>query len=124
MKLHLQTVGTQFAFTGYGAGFVAVNRERYAQSLIVTADQVWTDWGATTFDALTAEHFERLAALDQEIVLLGSGTRFRFPSPALINIVRSKGLGFEVMDTQAACRTYNILLAEDRKVAAAVLVDQ
>ncbi len=123
MKLHLQSVGTQFTFTGYGIGFVMVNGERHDRSVIVTADQVRTDWGATTFDALTPLHFERLAALDCEIVLLGAGAKFRFPSPALINIVRGAGVGFEVMDTWAACRTYNILLAEDRKVAAAVLID-
>ncbi|MSQ18771.1 MAG: hypothetical protein EXR39_04250 [Betaproteobacteria bacterium] len=123
MKLHLQTAGTQFTFNGYGAGFVLVNGERHQQSVIVTADRVLTDWGATTFDALTGAHFERLAGLGNEIVLLGTGARFRFPSAAFINIVRSAGVGFEVMDTHAACRTYNILLAEDRKVAAAVLID-
>lgn len=123
MKLHLQSVGAQFAFTGYGPGFVMVNGERHGESVIVTPDRVRMDWGATTFDSLTSLHFERLAALECEIVLLGSGARFRFPSPALIDIVRSAGVGFEVMDTQAACRTYNILLAEDRKVAAAVLIE-
>jgi uncharacterized protein len=123
VKLHLQTAGTQFTFNGYGTGFVLVNGERHQQSVIVTADQVHTDWGATTFAALTSTHFERLAALGSEIVLLGTGAQFRFPSAAFIQIVRQAGVGFEVMDTHAACRTYNILLAEDRKVAAAVLIE-
>jgi uncharacterized protein len=124
LKLHLQTAGTQFTFNGYGAGFVLVNGERHEQSVIVTPAQVLTDWGATTFDGLTAAHFTRLAALGSDIVLLGTGARFRFPPAALINIVRGAGVGFEVMDTHAACRTYNILLAEDRKVAAAVLIER
>jgi uncharacterized protein len=123
LKLHLQTAGTQFTFNGYGAGFVLVNGERHESSVIVMPAQVMTDWGATTFEALTTRHFERLAALGSEIVLLGTGAKFRFPPPALINIVRRAGVGFEVMDTRAACRTYNILLAEDRKVAAAVLIE-
>lgn len=123
MKLHLQSVGTQCTFTGYGAGFVMVNGQRYSKSVIVTADAVRTDWDAPSFDALTSAHFERLAALGSEIVLFGSGARCRFPSAALIQFVRGAGVGFEVMDTQAACRTYNILLAEDRKVAAAVLIE-
>src|SRR5439155_16864051 len=74
------------------------------------------------FDELAPEHLAALAALDREIILLGTGARQRFPSPEIMRSLLRSGVGVEVMDVQAACRTYNILLAEDRRVAAALLI--
>jgi len=122
LKLHLATVGTRNTFTGYGAGFVMINGTRHDASLIVLPEALVTDWGATTFESLALPHMERLAQLDAEVVLLGTGARFAMPAIPLMQAVRGRGIGLEVMDTQAACRTYNILLAEDRKVAAAILL--
>lgn len=123
MKLHLQGRSSQNAVTSYGPGFVAINGERYTSSLIVLPDRLITDWGASTFESLAAPHFERLARLGCEVILFGSGTRMRFPPRELKHAVIAANIGFEVMDTQAACRTYNILMGEDRKVAAALLVE-
>ena len=97
-----------------------VNQERHASSLIVTRERV-LPWRATSFAALSEEDFAPLAALGLEIVLLGTGPRLRFPQPALTRPLLEARVGLEVMDLQAACRTYNILVVEERRVAAALL---
>ena len=108
-------------FTGYGAGYVMVNHRRHEQNLVVLRDQLVADWNSGGFDELNAGHFARLAALEPEIVLLGTGERLRFPRPEITRALIEAGIGLEVMDVHAACRTYNFLAAEERKVAAALL---
>ena len=122
MKLHLDPATAKNAITGYGAGYVMVNRQRFERSLVVLPDRILTDWPPNRFDELAPEHLAALAALDREIILLGTGARQRFPSPEIMRSLMRSGVGVEVMDVQAACRTYNILLAEDRRVAAALLI--
>jgi uncharacterized protein len=121
LKLHLTDASGINLFTGYGEGYVMVNHQRHAQSLVVLRDRVLTDWPPSGFDALDAGHFALLAELAPEIVLLGTGERLRFPRPELTRALMEKRIGLEVMDIQAACRTYNFLAAEERKVAAALL---
>ncbi|TAN48750.1 MAG: hypothetical protein EPN19_15580 [Betaproteobacteria bacterium] len=108
--------------TGYGAGFVLVNNARHESSLIVLPERI-VPWDIAGFEALALADFERLAGLDREIVLLGTGARLRFPPPALTRPLIEARIGFEVMDFQAACRTYNFLMTESRKVAAALLLE-
>jgi len=121
MKFHLENANGQNVFTGYGAGYTLVNGVRYEHSLVVTPARVIEDWQVMDFDALSASHFDFLLALKPEIVLLGTGAVLRFPQPALSRRLLLAHIGLEVMDTAAACRTYNILSAEGRNVAAAVL---
>jgi uncharacterized protein len=122
MKLHLtQAAGNQL-ITGYGEGWVAVNTLRYERSLIVLPERVIEDWNATDFDSLTVAHFERIAELKPEVVLLGTGKTHRFIHPRLTAPLTAIGVSVECMDTAAACRTYNILMAEGRQVAAAILI--
>ena len=120
MKLHVSGPGTRNAITGYGEGYVLVNSQRHESSLIVLPDQV-LPWDVAGFEALTAEHFSSLKDLGAEILLLGTGPKQRFPHPRLTAPLTAAGIGVEVMDLKAACRTYNILVAEERKVAAALL---
>ena len=120
MKLHQAGPGSANIFTGYGEGYVTINDRRFDRSLVVMPDRLWTDWGATTFEALAAGQLEALAALDMEVILLGTGSRLRFPRPELMRPLAGRGL--EVMDVPAACRTYNIVMAEGRRVAAALLL--
>ena len=83
-------------------------------------------WPAAGFDELTAAHFERLLALPSgtpELVIFGSGRRLRFPAPALLRPLIERRIGFESMDTAAACRTYNVLVTERRSVVAALILD-
>lgn len=121
LKLHLSNISGINLFTGYGEGYVMVNRQRHERSLVVLRDRLVTDWEPAGFDALSAADFTRLAELAPEIVLLGTGARLRFPRPELTRALIDARIGLEVMDLQAACRTYNILAAEERKVAAALL---
>ena len=122
MKLHLDPATARNAITGYGDGYVMVNRQRFERSLVVLPDRILLDWPPKRFDDLAPEHMAELAGLDREIILLGTGAQLRFPRPEIIQPLMRSGVGVEVMDMQAACRTYNILLAEDRRVAAALLI--
>lgn len=121
MKLHLSGLSEQNTFTGYGAGYVTINQIRYEQSLIVLPDRI-IDWEPRTLEQLEPEHFAFLLSLQPEMVLLGTGPMLRFPHPSLTKMLTAAGIGVEVMDTQAACRTYNILMAEGRRVAAALVI--
>jgi len=120
VKLHAAGPSPANTITGYGEDHVLVNGRRHDSSVIITADQVLA-WDADVFDRLKREDFERLANLGVEIVLLGTGPRQRFPHPRLTAPLAAAGIGVEAMDLKAACRTFNILVAEERKVAAALL---
>jgi uncharacterized protein len=122
LKLHLTNISGTNVFTGYGEGYVMVNKQRHERNLVVLRDRLLTDWEPAGFDALTAEHFALLAELEPEIVLLGTGQRLRFPRPEITRALAEARIGLEVMDVQAACRTFNFLAAEERKVAAALLL--
>jgi uncharacterized protein len=120
VKLHVSGPGTRNAITGYGEGYVLVNGQRHESSLIVLPDRV-LPWEVSEFATITAQDFEKLKTLEPEILLLGTGPTQRFPHPRLTAPLAEAGIGVEVMDLKAACRTYNILVAEERKVAAALL---
>jgi uncharacterized protein len=122
MKLHLARPDARYRITGYGPGYVSINGTRREQHTIVLGDRL-LDWQVDDFARLDAADFAGLAALPIEILLLGTGARLRFPHPRLTQAVRDAGVGLEVMDTNAACRTYNILLEENRRVGAALLID-
>jgi len=120
MKLHQATGEGQNLFTGYGDDHVQINRERHDGSLIVTPDAILA-WDVVRFEELDEHHFQGLLDHHPEVVILGTGATQRFPHPRLSAALAAAGVGMEVMDTRAACRTYNILLAEGRKVIAAIL---
>ena len=124
MKLHLDAGSGQNFFTGYGDGYVAVNQERYDDRLVVTPVRVIRDWHRADVDGLRAEHFEFVTELAPEIIILGTGRSLRFPSRELLRSLADAHVGIEVMDTHAACRTYNILSGEGRRVAAALLIEK
>jgi uncharacterized protein len=108
--------------TGYGPGWVAVNGQKHSGNLIVHATLGYSPWSCIDFENLTTAHFESLIAMQPEFVLFGSGERLRFPQPAWLKALHAKNIGLETMDTHAACRTYNFLAGEGRKVLAALLV--
>jgi uncharacterized protein len=120
MKLHLnQDPGVQL-FSGYGAGFVAVNGVRYERCVVVSPQAV-LGWDVSGLEALTLADFGFIESLKPEIVILGTGAAQRFPQPELARAIAATGVGVEFMDSRAACRTYNILATEGRKVVAAIL---
>ena len=122
MKLHLDGSAGLNVFTGYAQGCVFVNGARHASNMIVMPERI-LPWSAAGFEQLALEDFEALSRLPLEVVLLGTGERLRFPHPRLTQPLAAARIGLEVMDVAAACRTYNILMAESRKVAAALLFD-
>lgn len=123
MKLHQSHTAGLNVFTAYGEGYVAVNNEKHHKNLILLPDTIIQDWSNATVETLAETDMQKLLELGTEIILLGTGNRLRFPSGALLRPFAPAGIGLEVMDLQAACRTYNILVAEGRKVAAALLFD-
>lgn len=111
-----------FAITAHGPGFVAINGRPYYRSLIVLPDRIEEEWGTDDAATLTAEHFVALSRIECDVLLLGTGSRQRFPERSLLRPFQGSGRFPEIMDTPAACRTYNILLAEGRAVAAALII--
>lgn len=125
MKLHSDKLDTQ-SITAYGEGWIAVNGQRHAGSLVLASGGQLLPWDCQRFEELTAAHFERLTSvMDEapELVVFGSGSKLRFVRPALLQSLMARRIGVETMDTAAACRTYNILAGEGRRVVAALLME-
>jgi uncharacterized protein len=123
VKLHLANTDGLNIFTAYGDNFVGVNHVRHEANIIVQPGNIVENWSTATPLTLSESDMARLLQLDTEILLLGTGNRLRFPPSALMRPFAPAGIGLEIMDLQAACRTYNILAAEGRHVAAAILFD-
>ena len=120
MKLHAPAPSALNTFSGYGEGFVLVNGQRFEASMIVLPERI-LPWEVAGFDALEEVDFQVFLEMNLEILLLGTGPKQRFPHPRLTQALAAKRVGVEAMDLHAACRTYNILMAEERRVAAALL---
>ena len=108
--------------TRHAAGQVWIGTVAFGRSIVVPWVGAVLDWDAPDAAALRPAHFERIAELAPEVVLYGSGASLRFPSPALLRSLYARGIGVETMDTAAACRTYNVLAGEGRRVVAALIV--
>ena len=119
MKLQLEQTAGRCVFTSSGRGYVVINQARHEGPLLVMGDTV-RPWEAIAFEALAADHFAHLLSWQPEIVLLGTGATLQFPRRPLVAPLAAAGGGLEVMDTRAACRTFNVLAAEGRRVLAAV----
>lgn len=103
-------------------GEIVLNDTIITRSVLITPDLV-QDWTLRSIDELTTAHLEQLAGLQPEIVILGTGIRLRFPPVHISATLQMQGIGVEVMANDAACRTFNILLAEDRRVVVAIILD-
>jgi uncharacterized protein len=106
----------------YGGGMVRIGERLIGTHCIVAADAIITDWDVPSAEALGAAHLDPIFALDPEIVLLGTGARQSFPAAAVREAFAARGIGLETMDLGAACRTYNILVQEERRVVALLFV--
>lgn len=122
MKLNLELNPELQLVTGYGADHLMINKVRHDGNLILARDRV-IPWAPGGFPALAASDFDTLRDLAPEVVILGTGSRLRFPPPQLLRPLIDARIGFEVMDLAAACRTYNILATEGRAVIAALMFD-
>jgi uncharacterized protein len=122
MRFNLDIDARRYYINSYGPGWINVNQQEIRRSAIVSPEQLLTDWPPQTFADLEETHFEAILSLEPEIVLLGTGNRQRFPRPVLTRALLARGVGLEVMDTAAACRTYNVIMLEGRRVAVALLL--
>jgi uncharacterized protein len=123
MKLHASDTQKYQTVTGYDETGVEINAERYNYSLIVLPETPPRAWDVPTFESITAEHFDIIGADHPDVVILGTGARQRFIHPRLTAALTMRRIGVECMDSQAACRTYNILMGEGRKVTLALVID-
>ena len=122
MKFQPDNAGAA-SITGYGPGWIAIGPERITHSLLLDASGHRADWHCSRFDQLSPAHFEQIATHAPELVIFGSGDQLRFPKTPWVRSLIEAGIGVETMDTPAACRTYNILAGEGRRVLAALLLE-
>ena len=122
MKLHLTQADGKQLITGYSKDWISINNLIYPQSLVVLPDELMLGWVVSDFESLNQAHFDCLLPHQPEVVLLGTGAKHRFIRPQIIQALTDANIPVECMTTDAACRTYNILMAEGRKVAAALIL--
>jgi uncharacterized protein len=123
MKLHSTPTQHYQTVTAYDETGVEINAIHFANSLIVLPEAPPVPWPVESFDALSLAHFEQINTIGPDVVILGTGRRQRFVHPKLTAMLTSRRIGVECMDNQAACRTYNILMAEGRRVALALIIE-
>jgi uncharacterized protein len=108
---------------GHAAAEIRIGDQTLRRSFLLSATELIADWTPHSVDELTPEVFADALAWQPEIFLLGTGTRQIFPAREIYSAMLTRGVGFEVMDTGAACRTFNVLVGESRRVAAGFLID-
>lgn len=123
MKFDLDQPATRHVVRDYGPGLLRIGERTFDRSLIVTADTLIERWRPSRMDDLQPTDLEPLLRLAPEVLLIGSGARQAFPQRATLAALYAARIGFEIMDTGAACRTYNVLVAEGRKVVAALILE-
>jgi uncharacterized protein len=124
MKLHTEGEAPPTRIASYGEGFVVINETRHARSVILYPDRVDPLWPPQGIATLTVADIQFLLETRPEVVLLGTGIRQVFPSDDVLRIGIELGIGVEVMNTMAACRTFNVLAAENRHVVAGLILEQ
>ncbi|MCC5863284.1 MAG: Mth938-like domain-containing protein [Gammaproteobacteria bacterium] len=123
MKLHVDRTAAN-TVTAWGEGEIRVREQVIRNSVILTAEHIIHPWSGRHADTLDSDDMAPVLALEPNIIVLGTGQHLSFPDPALYADILARGIGLEVMDTPAACRTYNILVHEGRSVAAALMIDE
>jgi uncharacterized protein len=122
MKFTLEASSRVNLIRAYSPHEIRIGEQRLRASCIVTADALISDWEPASFGDLALSHLEAILTLKPELVLLGTGSTQRFPPASIRAAFTTRGVGLEVMDLGAACRTFNILVQEERRVAAALFL--
>ena len=122
MQISLDRGTGSFSIVAYGDGFITVNEQRVESSCIVMPEHLSTDWPPQHMTELESAHMGVIVDCAAEIIIIGTGERQFFPATEVLAPLVTHGVGFEIMDTRAACRTYNILMAEGRNVVAALMM--
>jgi len=123
MKLHSDNTQQYQTVTGYDASGVEINAQRFDYSVLVMPETPPRRWDVQRFEDLQSAHFDQIAVDAPDVVILGTGERQRFVHPRLIGSLSARHIGVESMDSQAACRTYNVLMGEGRKVTLALIIE-
>lgn len=105
----------------YSSSEIIVAERRITGSVVIAPDAI-QPWPPASLDDLETIHFETLLAMKPEVVVIGTGETLAFPAPELAAVIQTRGIGLEVMATDAACRTFNILLSENRRVVAGLIL--
>ena len=122
MKMALDGAVNVNSIRSYEPGRVSIRDQEFTRSLIIWPTRLHEHWDPPAIAELRARDLKPLLEDPPEVLILGTGERQVFPDPATFATMMDLGVGFEVMDNAAACRTYNILSSEDRNVAAALLI--
>ncbi len=122
MKFSEDKIDQGYYVTAYDEGMVMVSGVPKTSSFIIALEQLIEDWAPTHIDELSAQHMQPLLELEPELVLIGTGKSLKFPAIEHYACLIQQNIGVEIMDSAAACRTYNILLNEGRKVAAGIII--
>lgn len=123
MPLAEDIISARYSIQGYDSGEITINTTRYTTSLILSPSEIISPWPVDSVNELQPSHLADVYNLKPDIVLLGTGEKQIFPDIEIMGSFAQKGLGLEVMNTGALCRTFNILVAEDRNVVAAVILN-
>ncbi len=122
MKFAQDNQNEGYVITAYGNDSVSINGKPFHQSLIITPTKLEENWAITSIDQLMQNHVEQILALKPELIIIGTGDKLVFPAVELYSSIIQHGIGVDFMDTGAACRTYNILMSEDRDVVAGLIL--
>jgi uncharacterized protein len=122
MPLTLDENRATYQIKGFKPGFIQVNENMFTHSIIISPNQLITDWEPQSIAELTPEHLKKILPLKPAILLIGTGEHLSFPAVDIYGELLNQGIGVEIMDTSAACRTFNALTAEDRNVVAVLII--
>lgn len=123
MKLSLDNSEKQYRIDAYTLYSIRAGGQEYKDSLIITPEKIISHWQPAPVKELLLKDMEQVMALGLQVLLLGTGRTLQFPPQPLLAALAAEGIGLEVMDTAAACRTFNILAAEGRRVGAALMIE-
>lgn len=121
MPLAEDIITARYSIQGYDLGQITINETGYRGSLILSPDQLISPWPVESIDQLNTDHLDEIIQLKPDVVLLGTGQNQHFPDASIFGVFAELQLGLEVMNNGALCRTFNILVAEDRNVVAAII---
>lgn len=122
MQITLETDENRNLIQRYDPGVVQIRETRFTASLIVTPDRLDPEWNVRAIEDMTELQVEAIAGLDPDVAIVGTGSTCRFPSPVIHAGFAARGIGVEFMDNAAACRTYNVLASEGRRVVCALIL--
>jgi len=122
MKFAEDQNNSKYKITGYESDGVEINGIMHKQSLIIAPMELIDDWQPQNLDSLKVEHFEAFYTMKPEVIILGTGPKQIFPDREILKYLVQNRIGYEIMDTQAACRTFNIIMAEGRTVVAGMFI--